>query len=89
MQMYRGTPTPSAVSSLASPAQGIMLFSRDGKLFVSADTTKVTVYNVDEAKPIVEIAHPKVVEMDLSPKGSFLVTWDRPTGTDTKNLFVW
>ncbi|KAN0062763.1 hypothetical protein ACQY0O_004958 [Thecaphora frezii] len=93
-----GSPTYTSVSGF-DQVQGttrVFQYSPDGSTFAAAmedftrlvDTREANVSAVKRDLPV-----PRVVDLQFSPKGSFLSTFERPVknedGTSSKNLKIW
>ncbi|PWZ00048.1 translation initiation factor eIF-2A [Testicularia cyperi] len=93
-----GSPTYTSVSGF-DQVQGttrVFQYSPDGSTFAAAmdeftrlvDTTHAAASSVKRDLPV-----PRVVDLQFSPKGSFLSTWERPIkledGSNTRNLKIW
>ncbi|KAJ1979537.1 hypothetical protein H4R34_002795, partial [Dimargaris verticillata] len=79
--LVTGPPTLQNVAGFTNP-QGnnrTMGYSPDGKYFAWATPTTVCILDVDSNAVIQEIDRPNVVEMYFSPRGTYLLTWERFT----------
>lgn len=54
--------------------------------------TGVHIFQAEGAQPLQELALPNIVEMNFSPRGTYLSTWERPVkledGAQHKNLRI-
>ncbi|SPO01371.1 related to eukaryotic translation initiation factor 3 subunit 9 [Cephalotrichum gorgonifer] len=68
-------------------------YSPCGRWFAWATPTEVTVCDASTSITVMTLGLTNVYELDFSPKGSFLSTWERPSkdeaGDANKNLKVW
>ncbi|ORX91387.1 translation initiation factor eIF-2A [Basidiobolus meristosporus CBS 931.73] len=68
-------------------------YSKDGKFLVWATTDSVRVVNTENGEKVCEIPQKNIIEVALSPKGTYLTTWERyakqPDDSVHKNLILW
>jgi translation initiation factor 2A len=68
-------------------------YSPDGRFFAWASNDGVTVIDSSVGHVITRLPTPNVYELGFSPRGSFIITWERPSkdeeGNAVKNLKVW
>ncbi|KAJ1974878.1 hypothetical protein H4R33_006739 [Dimargaris cristalligena] len=68
-------------------------YSPDGRLFAWASTTAVEVMDVASGQLLQTIARPNVMEIDFSPRGTYLLTWERyikpESGPLPTNMLIW
>ncbi|KAI1006839.1 Eukaryotic translation initiation factor [Podosphaera aphanis] len=68
-------------------------YSPCGRYFGWASNESVTVIDPSDGHVITNINVPNVYELGFSPRGSYLITWERPSkdeaGDAVKNLKVW
>lgn len=69
------------------------VYSPCGQYFGWASTEGVTVVDATGGNVITTLSIPNVYELGFSPRGSYLITWERPSkdeeGNAVKNLKVW
>lgn len=81
----------AAVILLGAPRKGM----EKGLLFpnILADKYRVTVFDASAAHTIGHLAASNVLEINFSPLGNFVITWQRPwrdeSGAAGRNLKVW
>jgi translation initiation factor 2A len=68
-------------------------YSPCGRYFAWASNDGVTVIDASVGHVITRLPTPNVYELGFSPRGSFIITWERPSKDDAgdavKNLKVW
>ncbi|KAI9813681.1 MAG: hypothetical protein M1832_006109 [Thelocarpon impressellum] len=68
-------------------------YSPCGRYFAWASPQLVTVVDSSLGRVLAELPAPNVYELGFSPRGSFVITWERPSkdeeGDASKNLKVW
>jgi len=96
-QLYGVNPAVSKDTTF-NPIEGTtaMKFSKDGSLLVIVTQQKVSIYNSETGQIKSEIVVPNVASIHLSPKGTYLLTWERWTTKDKQdsqaskeNLIIW
>lgn len=69
------------------------MYSSDGRFFAWASPANVTVVDASVGHVVTILPAENVYELGFSPKGTFIITWQRPSkdedGNATKNLKVW
>ncbi|KAE9369655.1 translation initiation factor eIF-2A [Stipitochalara longipes BDJ] len=69
------------------------LYSPCGRYFAWASNEGVTVIDASVGHVITTLPTPNVYELGFSPRGSYIITWERPSkdeaGDAVKNLKVW
>ncbi|KAG7453195.1 translation initiation factor eIF-2A [Guyanagaster necrorhizus] len=89
-----GTPNYSPVPGFVSPdvAARSYAYSADGRLYAYALPTVVRIFQAEGAILLRELAITNVIELNFSPRGTYLSTWERPVkledGSQHKNLRV-
>jgi len=67
-------------------------YSDDGRLYAYALPTCVRIYVAEGAQLLRELPLPNIVEINFSPRGTYLSTWERPVklddGAQHKNLRI-
>ncbi|CAL1703198.1 unnamed protein product [Somion occarium] len=67
-------------------------YSSDGRLFAYTLPTSVHIYQAEGAQLLQELPLPNIVEINFSPRGTYISTWERPVkledGSQHKNLRV-
>eukprot|EP01137_Pigoraptor_chileana_P011449 Opistho-2@62360 len=75
-----GSPNRLQVPSEFGAAQKCTKFSPDGNLLASSDGSRVVIWNISGNAIARVIPQANVLQLVFSPKGSFLVTWERYAG---------
>ncbi|KAL0947755.1 hypothetical protein HGRIS_013833 [Hohenbuehelia grisea] len=89
-----GTPDYKPLAAFAAPDVPARTFhySADGRLYAYALPTLVRIFQAENAKLLLELPLPNIIELQFSPRGTYLSTWERPVkyedGTQHKNLRV-
>ncbi|KAF9232046.1 eukaryotic translation initiation factor eIF2A-domain-containing protein [Melanogaster broomeanus] len=89
-----GTPDYIAIPGFVSPdiPARTYHYSDDGRLFAYALPTVVRIFQAEGAKLLQELSIPNIIELQFSPRGTYLSTWERPVkleeGAQHKNLRV-
>ncbi|KAI9052588.1 hypothetical protein LZ554_003931 [Drepanopeziza brunnea f. sp. 'monogermtubi'] len=69
------------------------VYSPCGRYFAWASPTGVTVIDASVGSVITTLPTPNVFELGFSPRGSYIITWERPSkdenGDAVKNLKIW
>lgn len=69
------------------------VYSPDGRFFAWASPENVTVVDASVGHVITTLPAEAVYELGFSPRGTYIITWQRPSkdadGNATKNLKVW
>ncbi|KAJ2928491.1 hypothetical protein H1R20_g8590, partial [Candolleomyces eurysporus] len=92
--LVSGSPDYAAVPGFESPdvAARTYVYSADGRLYAYALSTVVRIFQAEGAQLLQELTLPNIVELDFSPRGTYLSTWERHTkledGSQHKNLRV-
>ncbi|KAL1740538.1 eukaryotic translation initiation factor eIF2A-domain-containing protein [Schizophyllum fasciatum] len=91
MGLVTGAPDYSPVASFEIPdtAARTFCYSSDGRLFAYALPSVVRIFQAENAQLLQELAYPNIVELNFSPRGTYLSTWERPVkledGSQHKN----
>ena len=68
-------------------------YSPCGRYFAWASNEGVTAVDASTGKVLTSLPTPNVYELGFSPRGSYIITWERPSkdenGDAVKNLKVW
>ncbi|KII89455.1 hypothetical protein PLICRDRAFT_91818 [Plicaturopsis crispa FD-325 SS-3] len=89
-----GTPNYEPVEGFVGPtvAARMSRYSTDGRLFAYALPTGVQIFQAEGAKLIQELPLPNIMELNFSPRGTYISTWERSVkledGSQHKNLRV-
>ncbi|KDR82120.1 hypothetical protein GALMADRAFT_135484 [Galerina marginata CBS 339.88] len=92
--LVNGTPDYTPVAGFVAPDAPARTqnYSADGRLYAYALPTAVRIFQAEGAQLLQELPLPNVVELNFSPRGTYLSTWERPTkledGLQHKNLRV-
>ncbi|KAF9519841.1 hypothetical protein BS47DRAFT_1357866 [Hydnum rufescens UP504] len=92
--IVRGAPSYEIVPGLSSDVPTrVYLYSKDGSFFAYAIPGSVRIFASDGHKPLRELQIPNAIEINFSPLGTFISTWERVVkledGSQHKNLRVW
>ncbi|KIY71317.1 translation initiation factor eIF-2A [Cylindrobasidium torrendii FP15055 ss-10] len=94
MGLVGGTPHYLPVPGFESPdvPARSYTYSADGRFFAYALPSAVRIFQAEGAHLLRELPLPNIVELNFSPRGTYLSTWERPAkledGTPHKNLRV-
>ncbi|KAF7791046.1 hypothetical protein EIP86_002006 [Pleurotus ostreatoroseus] len=89
-----GSPNYEAIESFKGPEipARTYQYSPDGRLFAYVLATGVRIHQAENAQLLQELTLPKIVEINFSPRGTYISTWERPVkledGAQHKNLRV-
>jgi len=93
--VFDASPTYESVSGFAKPEGNLRCcdYSPCGRFFGYASAEAVTVVDASSGQQVLTLPIINVYEIGFSPRGTFLITWERPAkdenGDATKNLKVW
>lgn len=89
-----GTPNYDAIESFKNPdvpARNYK-YSSDGRFFAFTVPSAVFIYQAESSLLLKELPLPNILEINFSPRGTYLSTWERPVkledGAQHKNLRV-
>ena len=90
-KMMGGLPKLEADSRVkCAPIDTLAQFSADGSVFAVVEADGVRVLQSEGGQPVFSQPRPQVQAIHLSPKGTFLVTWEKLLeGAEEGNLKVW
>ncbi|KAJ8507762.1 hypothetical protein ONZ45_g9899 [Pleurotus djamor] len=89
-----GTPEYKPVAGFADPEATARTYhySSDGRLYAYALPNGVSIFQAENAQVVRELPLPNVIEIQFSPRGTYISTWERPVkledGSQHKNLRV-
>ncbi|TFK24635.1 translation initiation factor eIF-2A [Coprinopsis marcescibilis] len=89
-----GTPDYQPIPGFESPdaPARTYTYSADGRLYAYALPTVVRIYQAEGGQILQELQLPNIVDLNFSPRGTYLSTWERPgkleDGAQHKNLRV-
>jgi len=89
-----GTPNYDSLDNFKNPEVPARSYkySSDGRLFAYIVASGVLIYQAESAQLLKELPLPNIVEINFSPRGTYLSTWERPVkledGAQHKNLRV-
>ncbi|KAJ4475455.1 eukaryotic translation initiation factor eIF2A-domain-containing protein [Lentinula aciculospora] len=89
-----GTPDYTLIPGFETPdvPARTYAYSADGRLFAYALPTVVRIFQAEGAQILSELPLLNIIELNFSPRGTYLSTWERPVkledGTQHKNLRV-
>ncbi|EPQ50143.1 translation initiation factor eIF-2A [Gloeophyllum trabeum ATCC 11539] len=92
--LVHGSPSYEPVQGFEAPegTARVYQYSPDGRLWALAVPSGVRIYRAEGAQLLQELPVPNVVELNFSPRGTYLSTWERPVkledGSQHKNLRV-
>ncbi|KAK4218461.1 eukaryotic translation initiation factor 2A [Rhypophila decipiens] len=93
--VFDAAPVYEALPGFTQPEGNLRCctYSPCGRYFAYASNEGVNVVDASVGHIIASLPIPNVYELDFSPRGTFLSTWERPAkdeaGDATKNLKVW
>ena len=90
-QVMVGPPCTVDASVSCAPVEALANYSADGSVLAMVEATGVRVLSSTGGEQVFSVARPQVTAISLSPKGTFLLTWERMQEGDasTGNLRVW
>ncbi|KAI9570683.1 eukaryotic translation initiation factor eIF2A-domain-containing protein [Boletus coccyginus] len=89
-----GTPDYVPLSGFVSPDVPARTshYSNDGRLFAYALPSVVRIFQAEGARLFQELSIPNIIELQFSPRGTYISTWERPVkledGAQYKNLRI-
>ncbi|GBE82835.1 Eukaryotic translation initiation factor 2A [Sparassis crispa] len=89
-----GSPNYDSLNNFQSPdvPARTYQYSSDGRLFAYAIPSGVRIFQAESAQLLQELLLPNIVEINFSPRGTYLSIWERPVkledGSQHKNLRV-
>ncbi|KAF9528219.1 eukaryotic translation initiation factor eIF2A-domain-containing protein [Crepidotus variabilis] len=92
--LVNGTPDYAPVAGFEGPevSAKTQSYSLDGRLYAYVLPTVVRIFQAEGAKVLQELPLSNIVEINFSPRGTYLSTWERPVkledGAQHKNLRV-
>ncbi|KAI0035007.1 eukaryotic translation initiation factor eIF2A-domain-containing protein [Vararia minispora EC-137] len=92
--LVNGSPSYEPVEGFQAPSTTARTYqySPDGRLFATALPSGVQIYQAEGATLLHDLALPGIVEIQFSPRGTYLSTWERPQkledGAQHKNLRI-
>ncbi|KAF5349578.1 hypothetical protein D9756_008884 [Leucocoprinus leucothites] len=93
--LVSGSPDYVPLSGFVAPDVPVRTnaYSADGRLYAYALPTTVRIFQAEGAQLLQELPLSNIVELNFSPRGTYLSTWERPVkfedGTQHKNLRIW
>lgn len=72
-----------------SSEEGWLRYSEDGRMYANILNESVDVYDSATNKVAMQIERAGVTEVKWSPRGTFLVTWERRQAEDEPQLRIW
>ena len=93
--VFNAAPVYEPLPGFANPEGNLRCsdYSPCGRYFGWASAEAVTVIDVSNGQPALTLPIANVLEIGFSPRGTFLITFERPTkdenGDASKNLKVW
>ncbi|KAK6509382.1 hypothetical protein TWF481_004131 [Arthrobotrys musiformis] len=93
--LTEGFPEYEALSGFSRPEGTLRCctYSPDGRYFAYASAENVTLIDANTGLVHLALPTPSVHELEFSPRGNFITTWERPSklenGDAAKNLKVW
>ncbi|KAI0317386.1 eukaryotic translation initiation factor eIF2A-domain-containing protein [Amylostereum chailletii] len=94
MGLVGGSPEYEPIEGFQAPsvAARIYQYSPDGRLFAVALPSSVQIFQAESAEMLHELPLPNIVELNFSPRGTYLSTWERHAkledGAQHRNLRV-
>ncbi|KAL9542915.1 hypothetical protein MBANPS3_008364 [Mucor bainieri] len=95
LTIWDGYPEFKAVNNFEKPDTTARMFhySRYGHVYAYSTNLSVKVFDASTMDKLCEIERANVIDFWLSPQGSYLATWERPTklenGAGSNNLVIW
>ncbi|KAG5513257.1 hypothetical protein PMAC_001627 [Pneumocystis sp. 'macacae'] len=95
ISLTNGYPLYTPVSGFHKPEKDILTcsYGPDGRFFAWSSSENVKIVDASTGELVQTLNIPKVCEIRLSPKSSYITTWQRPSKTDdnsaNKNLKIW
>jgi len=89
-----GTPNYETLDNFQAPDVPARTYhySPDGRLYAYAVPSGVRIFQAESAQLLQELSLPNIVEINFSPRGTYLSTWERPVkledGAQHKNLRI-
>ncbi|KAL1923379.1 uncharacterized protein VTP21DRAFT_8359 [Calcarisporiella thermophila] len=93
--LYYGCPSFRPVDTFEKVTGAVrsVRYSKNGLYVAWALPEGVKIMNAESGKVLAEIARSNVVEIEFSPKGTYISTWERPSkaedGSAVHNLIIW
>ncbi|KAF7777892.1 hypothetical protein Agabi119p4_3964 [Agaricus bisporus var. burnettii] len=93
--LVSGGPDYASVAGFVVPSESARThtYSADGRLYAYALPTTVQIFQAEGAQLLQELPLSNIVEVNFSPRGTYLSTWERPVkledGSQHKNLRIW
>ncbi|KZO89756.1 translation initiation factor eIF-2A [Calocera viscosa TUFC12733] len=95
MGMLGGSPSYDELENFPKPdvTSRMFQYTQDGRLFAHALPQCVRILHTETLLPLRELPIENAIEINFSPLGTFISTWERPLsledGSQHKNLRVW
>ncbi|KAJ9086562.1 hypothetical protein DSO57_1002689 [Entomophthora muscae] len=96
LELVKALPTPATPQAdfqVYSGEARALKYDREGNNLAYATATNVVVVDAATHQTKITIPHPDVLDLSLSPRGNFVITWQRTSknedGSAKENLFVY
>ncbi|OBZ80975.1 Eukaryotic translation initiation factor 2A, partial [Choanephora cucurbitarum] len=95
LTIWNGYPEFKAVSNFEKPdaASRMFHYSKYGHVYAYATNQNIKVFDANSMEQLCVIEKANVIDFWLSPQGSYLATWERPSkaenGAANNNLIIW
>ncbi|KAJ2964371.1 hypothetical protein NQZ79_g682 [Umbelopsis isabellina] len=95
LAVWNGYPDYKPLDGFDKPSGSTRIFaySKNGHAFAYATNESVKVFDAITNTQISEVVKANIVDVWFSPKGTYFVTWERPTkledGSGSNNLIIW
>ncbi|KAI8379014.1 eukaryotic translation initiation factor eIF2A-domain-containing protein [Blakeslea trispora] len=95
LTIWNGYPEFKAVSNFEKPDASSRMFrySKYGHVYAYATSQNIKVFDASSMEQLCVIDKANIIDFWLSPQGSYLATWERPSkaenGAANNNLIIW
>ncbi|CAO3610138.1 unnamed protein product [Cunninghamella blakesleeana] len=95
LTIWSGYPEFKPIKGFEKPETATRTFkySKHGHVYAYSTNEGAKVFDASTLKQLSEIKRSNIIDLWLSPQGSYLATWERPTkledGSGSKNLIIW
>ncbi|KAG1046835.1 hypothetical protein G6F46_000198 [Rhizopus delemar] len=95
LTIWNGYPEFKAINTFAKPetATRMFVYSKYGQVYAYSTNQGVKVFDANTLQQLCEIAKENVIDFWLSPQGSYIAAWERPSkredGSANNNLTIW
>ncbi|KAG0166222.1 hypothetical protein DFQ28_007609 [Apophysomyces sp. BC1034] len=93
LTIWSGYPDYKPIKGFAKQTARAFQYSRHGHAYAYATNESVKVFDAATLTQWCEIKRDNIIDLWLSPQGSYVATWERPTkledGSGSRNLIIW